>query len=314
MSYDSILITGTSGFIGSYLSNFLVKQMPHMLIYGVSRSNPITNVDCHNNFESISCDLRSLANVKKTLPSKVDAIIHLAADARSFLTSSEASQQFLSNLTITSNLLEYAQNAQVKRFLHTSSVYIYSGNSSIPFQEDQLSLPTESLGASKLASEALVKEHALRNQFQAIAFRLFTVYGKNARKSQFLPQAIKKLLSNVDPIQFGPGYSLRDFIHIQDVASAYLAALMSALEDSFTAFNVGTGRATSIKEIVLMLSELLTIDKTILFQNHRNISDSDHQADITLIEKLLNWKPTLSLEEGLRKLLSEEKILNSLFS
>ena len=148
-----------------------------------------------------------------------------------------------------------------------------------------LTIPGETLGATKLASEALLKARTYAGQFKALAFRIGTVYGPGASPEQFIPQAIKKLTSSDHVAKFGPADIRRDFICIDDVADAFVKAVERLYERDFMyeALNLGTNVSTSIKEIVAILAEITGSKKEIIFGTFKNIgsiADTDHQLDM----------------------------------
>jgi UDP-glucose 4-epimerase len=205
---------------------------------------------------------------------------------------------------MTFNLLEICR---AKRWIGTSSVYIYSGEDLIPFSETSLSLPSEYLGASKMACEALLKAEALSSGFSATVLRLFTVYGPSARKTQLIPQVVEKLLASTTEVQLGPGDSVRDFIYIDDVVEAYVLALSQECEVPYSVYNIGSGVGTSVREVVEVLKKLLNIDKQVDFAKSGRFSTKGHLADVRIAYNLLGWKPTYSLEQGLSHMLSENR-------
>ncbi len=301
----TILVTGASGFIGSWLVPVLTKALPNSSIVGVGRQAryPLESTDFAN-YEYVSCDLLEPAEFQRHLPSKADVIIHLAGDPRAFLKPEESSHQIRANVTLTSNVLDYAVSAKTELFMLASSVYVYSGNFKIPFREEEVGVPAENLGATKIAAEALVKARAVSGCFRSLAFRIFTTYGPRSRHTQFIPQAIQRLRSGEPTARFGASDVKRDFIYVEDVAAAFLSGLSSqGQKQAHEAFNVGSGTATSIKEIVFLLAELMGTQKPIEFLSGRsqNKADHDHQADLGRIQTALGWKPVTLLREGLRR-------------
>ncbi len=308
----TILVTGASGFIGSWLIPVLTKALPNSSIIGVGRRAEPPQESTGSNYEYISYDLREPAGFKKCLPSKADVIIHLAGDPRTFLRSEEAGHQVRTNVMLTLNILDYAISARTELFMLASSVYVYSGNSKIPFREEEVGVPAENLGATKIAAEALVKARAIAGCFRSLAFRIFTAYGPRFRQTQFIPQAIKKLRSEEPTARFGSSDVKRDFIYVEDVAAAFLAGLsFQRQKQMYEVLNVGSGAATSIKEIVFLLAELLEIHKPIEFlsdQPNRSEADNDHQADLRRIQTVLGWKPATPLKEGLRRTIENSAV------
>jgi nucleoside-diphosphate-sugar epimerase len=299
-----IIITGASGFIGSKVSQKLAEKIPNASIIGIGRNKFHPDHSPFPNYEYVTCDLLDTKMYKK-LPRRADILIHLAGDRRTFVKPDEYSHQFDCNVMMTSNFADYAFSSQAELFIFSSSVYVYSGNSTLPFYENIIKLPGENLGATKLAAESLLKTRAVSGQFKVISFRIGTVYGPGASRGQFIPQAIRKLTSK-DPIaKFGTGNVKRDFIFIDDVVTAFEAGISLIGQDiSFEALNVGTGISTSIRNVVKVIADIVGTSKKIEFSSadrNKNKADTDHQLDRTLIRTVLGWHPRFTLEKGLRQ-------------
>lgn len=317
MKAASILITGASGFIGSYLSQILSESFPSVSIVGTGRKKNTSLVKEYPNFEYIQCDLLDKSSIRKQLPNRVDILIHLAGDRRTFVELGEFSAQTISNTVMTSYIADYAYSAKTNLFLYASSVYIYSGNDVPPFRESAFGLPCENLGATKLASESLLNARAVSGHFKALSFRIGTVYGPGASSEQFISQAIKKLTSSDQVACFGAGHIKRDFIFIDDVVCAFNEGVKSFGRNfTYDAFNIGTGIGTSIKDVVYLLADLICTNKKIEFSQQsygRTDADKDHQLDLTRARSVLGWQPKISLREGLSRTIDSLDYKNEIY-
>ena len=298
----NILVTGSEGFIGRHLCNSIIKQFPSSNIIGVgSQGKQAGN---NHDYKYIPCDLLDLNSIAK-LPKDVDILIHLAGDGRPFVNPLEYTPQLISNIIMTSNVADYALLAGVKLIIYASSVYVYSGSQS-PFKEEFVQAPVENLGTSKLGDELLLKTRSLAGLYKTIALRLFTVYGPGSKPKQFIPESILKIKSSNPNAKFHSPDILRDFIYIDDVVSAIISSIHLINHDiKFETLNVGTGIGTSIKEVILILVDLLESKKNIDFidNSDNNNIDINHIADLSHIKNKLNWQPNVSLRRGLRKVL-----------
>lgn len=305
-----ILITGAGGFIGSRVTRMVAEDLPDCSVIGVGRTPASLAGVSSPNYEYFAADLLNPASFK-TLPRKVDVVMHLAGDGKSFHPPERCTPQVFSNVVATSHLADYAAFAKARLLIFASSVYVYSGNAGPPFCEDSVGLPGENLGATKLAAEVLLKTRALAGQFKAVSLRIFTVYGPGAQPQQFIPQAVEKLVAQGIPARFGAPDRKRDFIYVDDVARAFVKSVsLDEREFVFEALNVGTGVPTSIQEIVRLLAKLLGSEKEISFSaqggpNHP--ADTDHQADLRRTRSVIHWEPKVLLEEGLRLTLKSIK-------
>jgi nucleoside-diphosphate-sugar epimerase len=307
MSSLKIVVTGASGFIGSKVTHYLVNEFPKSSIIGIGRRELPSRQSGYKNFKYISCDLLN-KGIQNCIPNKFDILIHLAGDRRTFVKPDEFTLQFKSNVVMTNNMADFAYSSGAKLFLYASTVYVYSGNPTLPFRENSLEIPGDNLGATKFASEALLKARATVGQFKALSFRIGTVYGPGASHDQFIPQAIMKLHSPDPSAKFGAGDVKRDFIYIDDVALAFVYGIKRLWDRDFMydALNVGTDISTSIRQVVNMLAHELGTKKMIEFDTFNNVgskADTDHRLDLTRIRSTLGWHPRVSMKEGLHRTL-----------
>ncbi len=305
MTSRNIVVTGASGFIGSRVAEALAKTMPASAVHGVGRKAEPEKTVSLPNYRYLQHDMLA-GDLTNVLPDKADVVIHLAGDRRTFVQSHEFTPQMHSNVLMTALMADYACFSGAALFLYASTVYVYSGNDSTPFTEDVVAIPRDNLGATKMASESLLKARAVAGQFKALSFRIGTVYGPGASSEQFIPQAIMKLSAPGPHARFGPGDVKRDFVYIDDVSTAFVKGVEVLYEQDFTydALNVGTNRATSIRDIVEILADTLDTKKEIEFGTFQNVgskADTDHQLDVSRISSVLGWKPEISVEEGLRR-------------
>ncbi len=304
----TFIVTGASGFIGGNLIKGLCKNYPNYTIIGVGRSACPESLKSLKNFDFITLDLLA-GNLQKRLPGTVEAILHFAGDRRSFVASVDRTNQFRSNVLITSELADFALLAKASRFLFASSVYVYSGCTNTPFQEKMAKFPSENLGMSKLCAESVLHARSCVGDFQSTAFRIFTTYGVGAGADQFISIARKKLLDNTPTAIFRNPEIRRDFIYIDDVVDAVLKSLQIGHNEfspnDVHALNIGSGKATSIGDAVKLLASVLKATKPIQFEDDAisvRSGDNCHEADLTNIRQFLAWEPKVSLEMGLKKL------------
>ena len=304
MSPRTIVVTGASGFLGSWVVPALAAAAPADRIVGIGRrSGPVPNAGVPN-FDYRTVDLLASERWISQLPGRADAVLHLAGDGRTSVNAPEWFAQQQANIALTSRVIDYAQAARAATVLYASSVYVYSGVPRPPFVEQSLALPVEQLGATKLAAEALLSAAADAGCFHALSLRIFTAYGPRSREEQFVPQVIRKLLSPEPVARFRTPERMRDFVYAGDVGAAFVAGLAAQLERSYEAVNIGSGTPTRIKEMVALLARLLGARKSIEFlpdASPRTGPSGDHWADVSRSRTLLGWQPAVSLEEGVRR-------------
>ena len=302
----SIVITGASGYLGKRLLDRLSDLYQDCEIFALFRNTPINK--SKDNITPIKVDL-SKANDYRKLPLKFDKLLHLAGDKRTFLRDVHGIQQFEYNNNLTKLMVDYLKKSTCNSLVFASSVYIYSGTKFNPFNEDNINLPKDYLGLSKLTNELYLKSHSLRGNFSNICLRIFTTYGANLDNKQFVSSAIHRLRSNSKKEKFFNPHVYRDFIHIDDVVEAFVRSiklLNQKCENYFKSINIATGKSTTIKDLILEIIEFTETDKEIEFIDGSHYSnDIDHFADIKKMKSLFNWVPKIELSNGLGALLSE---------
>ncbi|MBI3320979.1 MAG: NAD(P)-dependent oxidoreductase [Candidatus Omnitrophica bacterium] len=298
----TVVVTGASGFIGSWLSARLAERYPTAHIVGVGRHAGQAAQSRHQHVEFIPCDLL-VSDLTRTLPGHADVVIHLAADRRPRVEMSGCSQQVMANVLMTSRLADYALKAKAQALLYASSSAVYSGVSHVPFTEEEVRLPAEHLGATKLAAEGLLKARALAGGLKAMTFRLFTTYGPGSAADQFVPEAMAKLLSPEPVASFLNPDVERDFIFVEDVVRAFLRGLeYLPRAGAYEVFNIGSGKATPVRVVIELLRRVLGSTKPVRYETaSTTVVDARHQADIRRAAELLGWQPSVGLEEGLRR-------------
>ena len=186
---------------------------------------------------------------------------------------------------------------------------IYTLEQKNPFNENNINLPMDYLGLSKLANELYLKSHSLEGEFNTICLRIFTTYGAHLDNKQFVSNAIQRLRSNSKKEKFFNPHVYRDFIHIDDVVEAFVRSiklLNQKCENYFKSINIATGKSTTIKDLILEIIEFTETDKEIEFIDGSHYSnDTDHFADIKKMKSLFNWVPKIELSNGLGALLRE---------
>ena len=296
---QKILITGANGFIGRSLTRELLQHQDIEIIAAVRDIKKIEEKR-NDNLNFLKVDLMKPESLK-SIPKDINTVVHLANSPLTGLVTTASRSQFLNNTHITSNLLDFIEETEVTKIIFASSSLIYSGSSASPYTEEATMIPLESLGASKIASESILKANSKSKKIDTISMRIFTAYGPQSRNVQFIPEAIKKI-SSTGQATFGNPEVMRDFIFIDDVVSAFKKVIFKELNNDFIALNIASGMSYSIHDVVDKIKDRIDPEKEIVFskemQRDRG-TDPDHFVDITLAQEYLDWKPKISLDQGL---------------
>mgnify|MGYP001215003173 CR=1 FL=1 len=239
-------------------------------------------------------------------PKDIDALIHLAADPRTFLKNSEGDAQIQRNKKITNNLIEYLKDNKCKLFLYFSSCYVYSGNKNKILKENLKIKPIEALGKSKKNSERLLYKFSKISKQKMIILRLFSVYGKGAKETHYLLKLIKSFKNKIEKyIYINDPKIKRDYININDLITAIKKILtfkISKYKKNFYVFNVSTGNIITNQQVALCLKKILKSKKKVFY---RKISKSKNHSFISSnvkFKKFYKWHPKIKFENGLKDL------------
>src|SRR5881296_2154014 len=301
-----ILVTGGAGFIGSHLvekllaaghevvilddfNDFYDPQIKHTNIAGFAKNVTV----CH-------VDLRDGAAVRNLFHrEKVDAIAHLAARAGVRPSIQHPQLYYDTNVTGTLHLLEAARVTGVQRFIFASSSSVYGASKTIPFSEEEhLSQTLSPYGATKIASEFLCSTYSHLYQLRVVTLRYFTVYGPRQRPDLAIHQFTRRIHAGQPIEQFGDGTTRRDYTYIDDVIQGTMAALR--YEGSlFDIFNLGESETIQLKDLIVAIENVLG-KKAKINQLPEQPGDMPLTcADISKARKLLGYKPTTRLSDGL---------------
>ena len=313
----SVLITGGSGYLGSYLTRYLIENSDmNLRIFDLKIGDKFERYIQKNSarIEFIKGDVRNQNQVIDAT-SEVDYIVHLAA-----ITSVPDSIKHPKltedvNLLGTRNLLQACANQKVTKFVLASSAAVYGDNQNLPLEEEEAGKfeLISPYAESKFANESDLTE-AVSANMDKIILRFFNIYGMNnliEEKSNSVTSIFTNLIKQRQtPTIFGDGTSTRDFIHLSDVSRAILMSLESAQYDGNTQiFNIASGRKTTMLDLIEQLNKSMEIRNqdwksiTPEFREHRGGDILHSQASISKAKEILGWEPKTTLNSGLDEML-----------
>jgi UDP-glucose 4-epimerase len=296
-----ILITGASGFIGSWLAQAASRAGYQLL--GVDLRAP-WQPQLWSGFATASLETVDLAQLLagKTLT----AVCHLAGGASVASSVTDPYGDFSSLLPGTARLAQYIARFQPQaRLFFFSSAAVHGNPLTLPITETTPVLPISPYGVHKAVAEMLLTQYARVWGLAVSIFRVFSVYGPGLRKqliwdvSQRLLQAASLGQSNI--VLFGTGQESRDFIYVEDLCQAVIRILDEASLQTFQVYNMASGQESSVREVADCLARHLQAEVAIEFTGVAPKGDpTKWQADTT---KLLNMGifPLHSLDGGLKK-------------
>ena len=299
--FMNLIVTGGAGFVGSHLVKYLVKKGHDVTVIDNLHKGKKENLeDVFNKIEFLEIDIRDYDALRDCLKN-TDGVFHeaaLIAVPESFLTPQE---YYDVNVHGTENILKLAKEIDFK-LVYASSSSVYGDTTKIPIKEHFERKPINPYGQTKLEAEFLAEKYS-KSGVKVIGLRYFNIFGIGQTGSY--AGVITKFIKNLDEkkplIINGNGTHVRDFIYIEDVVKANLVAMESKGGSGF--FNIGTGIATSIKELAQIMIELSDSSVDLIFSEPLKGDIKKSLADTGLTEKMLGWKFTVDLRSGLQKIM-----------
>lgn len=303
---EIILLTGAAGFIGHKTAQFLLEQ-GHQVI-GVDNMNDYYDVELkefrkkelesYDHFTFYHADIENLEDISKLFNKyKFTNVLNLAARAGVRYSIENPYIYMNTNAQGTLNILELMKKHSVKKFVLASTSSLYAGQQ-MPFVESlAVNNPISPYAATKKAAEVMAYTYHHLYGIDVSIVRYFTVYG-NASRPDMAQFRFMRWIDEESPIElFGDGTQARDFTHVDDIALGTIAAMQDV---GYEIINLGGGKnPISINKMIHILEKYL--DKKAIVDN-KPFHEADMKetwADITKAKKILNWQPTISLEDGL---------------
>ena len=302
-------VTGAAGFLGTALSNRLIEEGHRVIaLDDCSASEPDR---LYPEVEFVRNDLNKKESLWRLLKD-IDCIFHLAAKVivpDSLLYPAEYEK---TNVGGTVTLLEAMHDVGNQKMVFASSGAIYGSQPVMPLREEMAPNPRSPYAVSKLAGELYIRTIGQLWGLQAVCLRIFNCYGPHQGFSfthaPVIPTFLRQSALKGTVVIHGDGTKTRDFVYVDDVVDAFLAA--SKLEDSDeTVINIGSGYETSVKE-VLEIAEKVTGETPQVVYNPRRVGGADRMcADLTIARAKLGYEPKVMLEEGMRRTFEEDEKL-----
>ncbi|MCM8759094.1 MAG: GDP-mannose 4,6-dehydratase [Candidatus Omnitrophica bacterium] len=301
-----ILLTGCAGFIGWHTAKIALEQGNY--VFGIDDINDYYDVRLKHwrlddlkkekNFEFRQIDIRNRHDLEEIfLFFKPDAVINLAARAGVRASIENPFIYFETNVLGNLNLLSLCQKYDVKKFILASTSSLYAGQK-MPFSETlPVNTPISPYAASKKAAEVSCYTYHYLYGIDITIFRYFTVYGPAGRPDLSIFKFIK-LINEGRPITvYGDGSQSRDFTFVLDIAKGTLLGLKKL---GFEIINLGGNKPYTINQTISLIEQYLGKKAHIIHKPFPQCDIPATWADISKAEKILGWKPQVSLEQGIK--------------
>jgi UDP-glucose 4-epimerase len=296
------IVTGGAGFIGSHITERLLKDGAKVIVIDDLSEGKWENIPPHKNlikYEGSICE-KNIGRLFKG----ADVVFHLAALPRVQRSIKFPRETHEVNVTGTLNVLLAARDNKVPRFIFSSSSSVYGNQDKIPFTEDMTPNPISPYGLHKWIDEEYCILFSKLWGLGTVSLRYFNVYGlrmyPHGAYANLFPKFIELMRAGKTPVINGDGEQTRDFTFISDVVEANMLAAKSKI--SGEVMNIGSGKNISVNEAMRLLNKAM----------HKNIKPIHGPpviepkatlADRSKAKKLLGWEPKIDLEDGIKKML-----------
>ena len=294
------VVTGGAGFIGSNLVDHLVRVGHKVIVLDNFVSGKKANLAHHKkkDVKIIRADISKSKNLDKYFK-RADYVFHLAGLAEIIPSIKNPKKYFNTNVLGTLKVVEAAKREGVKKLIYAASSSCYGSPKNFPTSEKEKIDIKHPYGLTKFLGEQLVLKYATNFNMPNISFRFFNVYGPrlnmSGQYSAVFGNFLKQRRTNKPLTIVGDGKQTRDFIHVDDLTNAFIKVAKSNLVNKI--YNLGSGKETSINKI----ANLFGGKKKFIPKRPREPKRS--LANISKIKKDIHWKPTITIQEGVRRLL-----------
>ena len=301
MTGKRVLVTGATGSIGQHLVPLLLLRGDE--VHVISRS--IEKVHALPWGKKVSVHQIDFWNgdAVRTLYSSVqpEEVYHLAASLMQWGKTDGLEVLTRVNILGTATLMESLEVIPSAHFVYPGS-FAELGGKSEPIREDHEPDPQEFYSISKLAGTLEGKQLAKNKQYNIVTGRIFTAYGPNIPIERLMGQILARAKRNEDIVLVDKDIS-RDFVYVTDIALAFMELARRAEEYRGEIFNIASGEKTTLLELFELVKDITDTKSNIIWTPERRTTYDKlpWQADMTKVRKLLDWKPKVSLREGIEK-------------
>jgi NAD dependent epimerase/dehydratase len=303
----TVLITGADGFIGSHLTERLVRECGK--VKALSQYNSfnywgwLESVDCLNDIEVLRGDVRDPYYCMSLLEN-VDVVFHLAALIAIPYSYQACSSYVDTNIKGTLNICQAALKGGCQKFIHTSTSEVYGTARYVPIDENHPKQAQSPYAATKIAADALATSFHLSFNLPVVVVRPFNTYGPRQSARAIIPTIITQLLSGQREIKLGALYPTRDFVFVRDTVEGFVEIAKSD-NGIGEEINIATQTEISIANLAGKLIEIISPGAAILKENQRLRPEKGEVerllGDNTKIKSLTKWAPAVTLEQGLKE-------------
>lgn len=305
-NYKKVLITGADGFIGSHLTELLVRE--GYSVNALSQYNSFNNwgwledVDCRDSIHVLNGDVRD-PHYCKHITKDIDVVFHLAALIAIPYSYVAPDSYVDTNVKGTLNICQASLENGVKRVIHTSTSEVYGTAQYVPIDENHPLQPQSPYSASKIGADAMAMSFYNAFNLPLTIVRPFNTYGPRQSARAVIPTIISQIASGKKQIKLGDTTPTRDFNYVADTCDGFLA-LARCQESVGQTVNIGSNYEISVGDTLELIRELMDSDVEFLTDEQRLRPEKSEVfrlwCDNKKIRKLTGFEPKYSLREGLK--------------
>ena len=309
----TVLVTGADGFIGSHLSEALVRngfKVRAFVYYNSFNSWGWLDQcadDIKGQFEVFAGDIRDPHGVKEAMKG-CDAVLHLAALIAIPFSYHSPDTYVDTNIKGTLNVLQAARELGIKRIIHTSTSEVYGTAQFVPITEEHPLQGQSPYSATKIAADQLAFSFYSSFDLPVVTIRPFNTYGPRQSARAVIPTVITQIANGSRTIKLGSTTPTRDFSYVQDTVSGFIAALTSDAGLG-EVINLGSNFEISIGDTAQLIAETMDVTIEIITDEVRMRPENSEVerlwADNTKAKDIFDWRPTYSGREGFKRGLNE---------
>lgn len=333
LNNKTILVTGSSGFIGSNLCKRILKEYSDCNVIGLDNMNDYYDVSLKeyrlkelekfDNFKFIKGDLADKCLIEKIFTeNKFDIVVNLAAQAGVRYSIDHPDVYIESNLIGFYNILEACRHNPVEHLIYASSSSVYGSNKKVPYStDDKVDNPVSLYAATKKSNELLAHAYSKLYNIPTTGLRFFTVYGPAGRPDMAYFGFTNKLINGETIKIFNYGNCKRDFTYVDDIVEGIIRVMQGPPEKNtgedglplppYAVYNIGNSNPENLLDFVNILQEELiragVLPEDYDFEAHKELVPMQAgdvpitYADTTPLERDFGFRPSTSLRDGLRK-------------
>ena len=313
MEKERIFITGADGFIGSHLTESLVREgysVRAFVMYNSFNSwgwLDHVSTEIRKNIKIFAGDIRDPRGVNEAMRG-CDAVLHLAALIAIPYSYHSPDTYIDTNVKGTLNVLQSARELGVKRVIHTSTSEVYGTARFVPITEEHPLQGQSPYSASKIGADQLAYSFFSSFDLPVVIARPFNTYGSRQSARAVIPTVITQITSGAKQLKLGAITPTRDFSYVQDTVDAFIATLKSD-KGLGEVVNFGSNFEISISDVAALIAEIMNvkIDITSDTERMRPVNSEVERlwADNSKVKELFGWSPKYAGRDGLARGLQE---------